>query len=232
MESSKIREKIRDVTTEYWLEYQKPLFLTQIKSVLKRNGMDVERLLAGKKLKQFLEEDTTAGYRIVKPPTDATGQRWALVPENVDPSAAFATWEESKTSNHAGGSSPSIIWFNRRIFAAFVKTLAEGHRRYIRLDAPPSFDDLPDGTPCPPGSKEIDRRYIKQGDAPLDNQIVANQLRAWASEEDVPLSELIAKKQEPLDRGRDRLADALRSLDKTELARISVPLDLVLKLLK
>jgi hypothetical protein len=120
------------------------------------------------------------------------------------------------------------MWF----WSAFVKTLEDGKRRWI-LES--RYTDQTGGDPPVGSLAEVLPSDIKNpgAEAPVNTKEVTESIEKWSDRTGVPLARFLLHPGLPSlqrEHTRPKLLLDLTALDRNDLERILIPLDIVLKL--
>ena len=169
---------VTEAAEQRWSE-GRPLFFAQVPSVLKRAELDVREVLRGRTLREALALDGAQRFQIVSDPRRP--KVWAIIPRTApDDTSLDALFSPTKAPQAMPPSAPrSIPRFKRAFWAAFVRALQPGQKRYISRDG---FEDVPENEPAPIDAIPIDAKDIRslpQG-TPVDSGAVFSAIRSWA----------------------------------------------------
>lgn len=133
-----------------------------------------------------------------------------------------------KTRQHPPATTPR---FHPAFWAAFRKPLDESSRRYISVGTPIQFQESSGKNP-PDGFLEVTQNYISNSTM-NDDQTLRN-AEKWLEENQLQRNVYLINSESKYDFGHPRnlLDRLLFSLEPKELSRISMPLDIILKLRK
>ena len=198
----------------HWDEEQTPLLLSAL-----GGQVDIREHLKndGRSLADYLLERLADQINVIRHTTNPTVV--AAVP--ADASGDFDSLLEKARGRHAGADASR---FAPALWAAFRRPLDDTKERYVSVKRPIRFIDVA-LEERPKGRIAIPREYIS--DAPG----VYERIEKWMQENNIDraplLSEIRASEKLPAD---DVLGRFLSALDPEELARVSIPLDIVKKL--
>lgn len=120
----------------------------------------------------------------------------------------------------------TIPRFHPAFWAAFRKPVEDSKRRYITDVEPIVFRDV--SAHDEGFGVEVDREYIVELDSKPSE--VHRKIQGWLEDHDVDLETYLITRQERPAEPRDLLDLMLHSLDPSELERVTMPLDVILKL--
>jgi hypothetical protein len=144
------------------------LHLSKIPALLKRNSLDTETCLAGRSMSRAVALDGVEKLKLLKSPDDP--KVLGVVPGSV----ALPSDLRGLFSSSSPASKP-IPRFVRGFWAAFIRTLSPGARRFILVDDG-MFVDLSDDHSAPPGGFEVtsaDIIHPSEDGAPADVNAVS-----------------------------------------------------------
>lgn len=214
--------EIERLTKSKWSEDSYPLLLSDLGSELDKSG-DYRSVISPLKLRQFIATRMSAEVTIVTHPHQR--QKIALLPAG----------EVFSFTDIVANTQPSVRPKSEKIrpsiWAAFVKPLAVGAERFVNMDEL-NFIDLPESEKPPfPNFKVVPRSLIVDGKSPDYNaDLVAKTIASWASENAVAEDSLRNRPQND-NRLGGKLFEAFRGLSDSDLRRIEIPFDIVMKLL-
>ena len=223
-EPSDLDSRIVELVRQCWEEHRTPLLLSRLGG--ERNGEVAKKAKEqagglGAYLRQRLSDDV----RVVQHSTRRTVI--GAVPSDVeaDEGGNFDMLLD-KARGHA---KQPAHRFHPAFWAGFRKPLHEPNRRYMSIQAPVYFRDVP-GDNQPEGFTEIQRKYVVGPDADVTE--VQQGIEAWLADNGLePTSFLMTRQAEAAQLpSHDLLGRLLLALDPDDLKRLSMPLDIVNKL--
>jgi len=213
------------------------LLLSQIPAVLRGNGIEPSEIQGGRPLLTALKVDSTEvdGSRrlqcVQNPENSAV---WAAVPPDVaaanDPQTIFAGQSPVRTVLQ---SPTSVRLFKPWFWAAFVKNIENGMRRWILRNQ--YLDTMQDARLSTGIAEVLVADVINPGqDIPVDRGAVLRSIENWAKRNSIDLAQFEAPAPVPHKRDAAARIEPLdfESLDAEDLKRITIPLDIVFKLLR
>jgi hypothetical protein len=202
---------------------QQILLLSAVPKVLADAGISSSDFLQGRRLKAAIEVDAKGDLKLIHNPDSAL--EWAVVPNEILNSEILQLFKSRANVNLE---SPQLQkWF----YAAFVKILPANHRRFV-LEG--GFEDRPSENAQPPNGFEILETEILEnvGDAKVPPTEVVSAAQKWCARQNLQISNF--KDQGPSELSSTRLKSKnildLRALTDSDLKRIVLPLDIVLKI--
>lgn len=223
---------VKDLATRRWATTGKALLLAQIPGLLKESGINLADVLSGRKLKEAIELEAAGTVRFVR-----DGLVWGVVPAEASVTPGQDLFSTERPEHHS-----NIPKFRRSVWAAFVRDIETGRKRFIT--APEfNFSDVDASAMPPPNAIEVAPEYIVQSDMltqRVSPEAVAASIERWCSATRIQFEDLLAVKSEigradDADRrstGSASLARAFSSLSEEDLRRITVPMDIVVKMLR
>ena len=206
---------------EHWDRHKLPLLLSSL------GGQDdgqVSRLTKqhAKNLREYLCGLLSDHVRVVQDPTRS--EFIGVVPKDVEvPENAFE--KLIKQSQNQSVDAPRR--FRPAFWAAFRKPLDESKSRYLSIHDPILFQDSSEGEE-PHGFIKIPRIFIVGPSA--DTTDVQKSAQDWLDENKLDSAPFLSTESRQSTRPLDLLDRLLNALDPSELERITMPLDVVLKL--
>jgi hypothetical protein len=202
---------------------QQILLLSKVPKVLADAGISSSDYLQGRRLKAAIELDAKCDLKLIHNPDSAL--EWAVVPNEILDSDILQLFKSRANVN------PEIPQLQKWFYAAFVKALPAGHRRFV-LES--GFEDrLAEGAQ-PSNVLEIFETEIlkNQGDVKIPSTLVVSAAEKWCARNNLQISKFE-------DRGSSHLPQAqlgsknildISALTEADLKRIVLPLDIVLKI--
>ena len=224
LQPSCLDSRIVDLVQKCWEEHRMPLLLSRL------GGGDDGRI--GRLAKQeagslgaYLRHRLAARVRVIhhsaNPTVAGAIPADAEIPENADFDMLL-----DQTRGRAVEATPR---YHPALWSAFRKPLDESSRRYMSVQPPPRFQDA-SSEDRPDGFAEITREYIVGLD--VEEREVHQRIQDWLAANEFDSESFLLKSKAtathlPSD---DLLGRLLLALEPDELKRISMPLDVVLKL--
>ena len=216
--------QITGLVEQHWRENHAPLLLSQLGS--HGGGQVAHDVRAqGKGLKDYLRHRLADKVQVIEHTANPTitGVVPAGVASNAD-EGHDALLEKTRQSPSA-----TAPRFHPAFWAAFRKPLEGSKRRYVSVGPPVRFQDSSEEDE-PDGFLEVPKAYIASPD--MDDDRTSQNVEKWIADNDLQRDTYLASAKPKLDSGHphnllDRL---LLSLDRDDLSRMSMPLDVVLKL--
>ena len=224
LQPSYLDSRIVDLVRKCWEKYRRPLLLSRL------GGEDDCRI--GRLAKQeagslgaYLRHRLAAQVRVIhhsaKPTVAGAIPADAEIPENTDFNMLL-----DQTHGRAVNTTPR---YHRAFWAAFRKPLDEPNGRYMSVQPPLRFQDAsPEDRPD--GFAEITREYI--AGLEVEEKEVQQKIQDWLAANGLDSEPFLLKSKPTVARlpSDDLLGRLLLALESDELERISMPLDIVLKL--
>lgn len=220
-----------------WTDHGVALLLSRVPALLGSRGFEMEDILQGRKLRLFLETETEGRFKVIR--NDSYAIMWGLVP-------AEANVSEPYTRYFRPPSGVKSVRFAPSAWKAFTLPIPEGKRRWLFDEPSIAFADHPSDQP-PEGGYEVERRFIAPLQEGVENEVFNTTVQAliasWAVEKRIDVSRFaLGRKRAPIAKlqrastphveteGDTALDQLLGLLQPGELARISLPLDVVVRL--
>lgn len=208
------------------------LLLARLGTALRYENVSVDAVLNGRKLASVLRESLTDVVTVVSSP--AHPQLIGAFPVGKAPTDVSA--DSFDTSQILTRPALNVRRYDPRFWAAFTKPIAEGKKRVVSLD-PIGFTDIDEASEADSGGFDLAASYIcaRNGITKADyEQAVIESLEQWLTENNVEFHQVeqgaSSRKQEIKD--RNILEQMLRLLSEEQQRRISLPLDVIAKLIK
>lgn len=232
--------KVVDLCREHWQKHQKAYLDSRLGLDLSRLDIDV-RGSVGMKLQPFIMQHMTDKLQIRRSPTSGENITiLGLFPLDAklgEPLSAYFDFGPPKTKT------PRL---NPRFWAAFAVPLMPGFRRFFDLKTF-LFEDVPQDQPAPDDKLEIDLSNVVPESVAHRSSEIIHRIRGWLDVNKLPITDFVAGRHlegphtyPPLATMEERpvsgtsrtiLHALVESLNSRELARITMPLDVVAKLL-
>jgi hypothetical protein len=240
---------IKQECEQHWKDHQTPLPLTALGSRIRRNNLaEGTRLenLAPEGLLRFVQTSLLSDLTLrERSPGEGS---WAIVPHSIaftDNLFPRRTDAPGRTLTTSSDRSPSYL---PSVWAAFKNSLDEGKKRFLAPDFT-RFVDLDAETAHPAGYMEVDRAYLAPSTAdglPPDGRTIKAVIQKFVDKKSIPIDQVIRSQLPPITRERitpsgdnrtlaitaDTLVNAIERLSYSDLARIAVPLDIVIEMLR
>ena len=216
--------RITDLVERHWQEHQTPLLLSRLGN---HSGGEISRLVKEQRtvLGTYLRDQLADWVQVIQHSANPT------ITGVVPASATLDTDEEidallEKTRH---GSSGPVLRFHPAFWAAFRKPLDESNRRYMSVSAPIRFQES-SGENQSNDFVEVPRTYIS--DSAMDDDQTLQNAERWLTDNELQKDIYLTNAKPKSDFGHPRnlLDRLLFSLEPKELNRISMPLDIILKL--
>jgi hypothetical protein len=251
--SDQANEEIHRVILDEWITWQRPLLISQLGSLL---SPPTKAAISetGHGLKRYIQESLEDRVRLV--PMKNRGGSVAPLKETRDYSDAELEELYNKRSEPVS-STVQIPMYWGDVWRGFQKDLDEGSVRYIIVEPSgrPVVVDAPEGAALPEHAKLIERSDLvlsAPGEARPSRMSVQQAIENWCVREGVPsntfefirpqysqrpeaFAEPAKKTAATVSSKNDRVSSLMRGIDllnREELARISIPADLVLAILE
>lgn len=225
-----LQNEIKRFVNERFEETRRIVLLSLVGQSLSRDGIDVKGILHEQKLADFIRDSLSDSLSLVALPTDP--KVIGAYPIGVDLASEidpFGT-EKRKPISDDKNNVVRLERIKREVWAAFSHRLSSTHQRAFRLKPIPEYidfeetEDRPNGYPIP-----RDLIVPPGGDPSTRNAEIFKNISAWSANSGIPFSDLLDDLH-PRRPSKSALDVMLSSLGESDLARISLPLDIVNKL--
>jgi len=210
--------------SRHWLLKGEPILLAKLGQAAASRGFILQTELQGLKLSQFIQQELSEELEVLSP--DDSGTVLRIKPKNPPAVEITATPDPDVLSLGA---------LNRALVAAFSHAVPDGVERWIKVQSPVHYTDIATTDDKPKGYVQIDRAHLVTPDRGIDAFQEAHVLRRisdWTRELGMDL-QMFVHKAPNQERGEKTLLSLLmESLTESELKRISLPLDIVGKLMR
>jgi len=206
-EIERIRARIAGLIDGHFSEGATSYYLSQLGNELKEDRKNLERLTR-KKVSEFVQDEFQ--YQIGR--TGSHNNVLYIVAPGADPEKPEVT----------------LPRFNKRFWAAFAVPLSDGERRFLDLadfNFGPNHEKLVlDGNEI----REIDAKYLLSENEIRAPAQTGEQIKAWADAQNLDIEQFtIARHKRPIESGKTLLTEIITALDKDQLKRVSLPLDVI-----
>ena len=224
LQPSRLDSRIVDLVRECWEEHRMPLLLSRLGSGDDGRIGRLAKQEAGS-LGAYLRHQLAVRVRVIhhsaNPTVAGAIPADAEIPENADFNMLL-----DQTRGRAVEATPR---YHPALWSAFRKPLDESSRRYMSIQPPPRFQDAsPEDRPD--GFVEITRKYIVGPD--VEEKEVHQRIQDWLAANGLDSESFLLRSKATVVRlpSDDLLGRLLLALEPDQLKRISMPLDVVLKL--
>jgi hypothetical protein len=238
-ELEKVKSAIVEKCRNFWKERRKAYLLSKAGIDLPGVGPYI-RNVTGKRLRDFIETDLSDALRL---------ERWSryknisgMFPKDAVLTDEIDSYFEFLTPEPREGQ--PVPRYNPSFWAAFVKPLQPGQRRFISIAFPIKFEDLSEDTEDAE-RLEIDRALIVSPTESDRDRIVLENIQTWLKRHKLDGSSFLMRSRPEFahlswDRtrmgaespyGHSELEYLIEAVGNRDLARIHLPLDIVARLL-
>lgn len=222
---------LKNLAEERWSNGQRALLLAQVPALLKEKGVDLSQALKGRKLRDAIAYEGSGLIWLVQNPQDSLV--WGVVHDGTiadsDPEALFLKRRQDAVSRPQ---------FYKAFWFAFIMSLKKDYERYVAAKAPFRFTDMSMGDLLDFDGIKIAPEYIIKSDAvkgDFDAEVYSS-IQNWGADNKIKLSQFYWRgpadfRTPSLYQNREKWLTEISKLATDDLARISVPLDIVAKLL-
>ncbi len=218
-----------DLTTlvlESWESGQKPYLLAKLGADLMRRGHDLKIVLGGQKLAVLIDHDLGDKVRTFVDPNDEK-VLWAVPADVAD---------ARPPERVPAAQRPQRLSLNRRIVEAFTTRLEPGMVRMVGVSPVLSVADVHRTTAEASGLPIITSQdlILEPIATPADRDRLQGAIEAWATLNNVATNLLAPPRTQRVRRtsGTSLFDALLETLDLDERTRITMPLDIVAKLMR
>ena len=231
-----LRQAIVDLCSANWEQTGKAYLLSRLGLDLSREGYDLKQALRGAKLLHFLTHDLSDVLRIEQNPDNPI--EWGIFPKAAKLTRDVPSYFHREAKKPAADA-VAEIQFHKAFWAAFVVPLQAGNARFIQLAPVIQFTDLADTAAVPPSSMQIEPEFILDDESLIGRERHDRVYKAvidWCKKHELEPQRFAASEHTLGHRvGHPAKGTVLhlllRLLGPRDLARISMPLDIVSRLL-
>jgi hypothetical protein len=219
-------EEISRLSLQHWDKLKTPYLLSAMGPDLKYRGFDFQAIIKPLRLRQFIEYFLDDRLKVIADPN--TPLKIGVVPNHVLEKKTPADLFKPTLNEARDG----LYKLKPSIFSAFVSELPSDHKRYVDLKSNNyRYRDLPAAEIVGTDFVEIHRENIvsdfNSGTSKKDD--LYQNFENWVAKNKLKKDDFIF---EPggVRQGHDLLSAMLQRLSDEELARVSIPLDIIKKL--
>lgn len=232
-------DTLTSIVETQWKDEGFAVLLSRVPALLEGEGFDLQAILQGRKLRPLLETEAADRLKLLQ--SEASHMIWGIVPADAEVSAPYARYFRRQNRDRPLRFAPSA-------WKAFTLPIAEDERRWLFDEPTIHFEDRATDQAGQSGH-EVERRFVVLPESEKEEGEVfrARVLKAiadWASEQNLDPSRFAlgrkrapAAKPMPTPSPRSAPFVAETALDQFigllqpgELTRISLPLDVVVRL--
>ena len=227
--STSLRDFVRQHIKEHWETKGQPLLLAKLGQAAVAQGINLRDALGDRKLAEFIEQELRDEVD-VEPSYPSSKQLQAK------PAGAPATTTEQTASKDGGG-----LRLNRALWLAFSRPIASSYERRLQVEPVVRFWDLTPPLAEVAGRLPVAPSYIAppadgSQSGTRDDAVLEN-IRKWMRDNGLDISKFENGRQAaavaaPRMTENNPLMQLIAALDEGELKRVSLPLDVIAKLLK
>jgi hypothetical protein len=214
---------IVEETNRQWVTRGEPVLLAKLGQIAASRGFILHNELNGLKLSQFIQQELSDELEVMSP--NASGTVLGVGPKNppipqLSPTAPI-------TASPLDG-------LTRAVVAAFTNILRDGYERYLRTEPPLRYQDVVQGEAAPEGYVHIQRVHLPTDGSPPDAYLpdcIHAQITAWIEQQSLDLQSFMHKGAAQPRSEKSVLTLLIESLTESELKRVSLPLDIIGKLM-
>jgi hypothetical protein len=212
---------IVDEVNRHWQAKSEPLLLSKLGQAATSRGFVLHQELDGLKLSQFIHQNLGDEIEVFSP--NSSGILLEARPKQ--PVAVDIPAIVDRTSL------PPAT-FNRAIQAAFERPLADQVERWIRTAPTVHYLDLPTSENAPAAYKKLERQYLSSAQDGGPSTDFYERIKLWIHDQGLDINDFTHKPSSNTEGAPSLLAQLMESLTESELKRISLPLDIVAKLMR
>lgn len=223
-------EALSQHTEQHYRATQRGLLLPQLSAALKTQGFDLREVLAGRRLKAAIEADASDLVELVQHPLQHLV--WAVVPKGVElPANKAELFPEPKVHPADADRLPS---FQPGFWGAFVYPIGEGCRRLVLVDRKPIvFQDVEEESPDLSDGVEVTRDDLidTQLSGASKAEAVRQKIADWVVRKGFSIETFYVSRPKVESPVSSEWLSKLISLEDRDLARISIPLDILKRIM-
>lgn len=215
---------------EYWEKENAALLLSSIPGVFASNGIDVQTVLQGRKLKDVLTQETSGLFRVLQ--NDKDRLVWGIVPSSVEIDTQSTQY--FKTPLNTGHRQDQPPRYKPAFWKAFASELNIDEKRYLFSEPRLYYIDKPKDDAPPLGAIEVEKKFTGGNDSTdkkSSETETVSRISSWLTSHGADLSLYLIKKHKiQAKTTKSAMEELLAFFKPKELSRISVPLDIIARL--
>ncbi|WP_350647141.1 hypothetical protein [Pseudomonas sp. HY13-MNA-CIBAN-0226] len=210
-----------DEVVRHWQAKNEPLLLSKLGQAASSRGFALHTELGGLKLSQFIHHYLDDEIEVSSP--NASGLLLGALPKQPVAVETAAIAER-----------PSVppATFNRAMQAAFERPLADQMERWIRTVPTVHYMDIPPSESAPAAYTKLESRYLSRAEDGGTGSDFYERIKLWIHDQGLDINDFTHKPTSNTEGGPSLLTQLMESLTESELKRISLPLDIVAKLMR
>ncbi|WP_146042183.1 hypothetical protein [Chromobacterium sinusclupearum] len=209
------------------------LLLSQLGQSIKNHGDQFQDVLNGITISSFIRSELSEEFKIEAPKPGSIARMIIPISDKN-----ITTIEKTEKNNQKKISIPE---FNKVIWSAFTNEIPNSKRRYLKISQKPFYIDRDRTEPQEDSLISISPEFIIRRNEGIENdqfkEKVANSIESWCQKNGIPYSSSFNKKIENKNKYTNNLAtdsilnQLVKKLSYDDMRRISIPLDIVMKLI-
>lgn len=224
------RDFVYEVVRHHWDEQKTPLLLARVGQMAVARGYDLRAILGARKIGQFIQQELSEELELFAPPDSPS-----LVHAKPKQPGAAAP------ATRAPGQPPvqQPVRLNRVLWTAFARPLQQGYERRLQLEPYVRFWDAVPPLTEVAGRLPVPESYIvrpSQDIAGRRDDLVMENVRRWMRDNGLDIGKFSEGATSSVAAARvsaqNPLMLLIASLDEAEQKRVSLPLDVIAKLLR
>ncbi|ETV37711.1 hypothetical protein SOJ65_18450 [Pseudomonas aeruginosa] len=226
---AELKKKILELVNEGHTQKNQGTLLSTLGILITKTGIQLKEVLENQKLGDFIARELSEEIEIIGAPQNPAikiALLRSLSPQSEDLIPEIKKSEPSEKNRYI-----------RAIWSALSNEIDPGFKRVIKLGDHPQYKDIPESTNTPENHIELPSKFITtESKFPEEKLRIAEldtNIKRWAEESGISIESLVYKKQQREEKPqKSRLEKILSLFTQDELKRVTLPLDIVEKLLK
>ena len=230
---AELAAEIETLVSTTFAQRRQVVLLSYLGQALRKRGYDFRAILGDQKLADFIRSELADKVRVVATPAGplifAAYPAEVTLESEIDPFGTSGSVSAKEPQESSDREKRELV--ARGVWFAFSHALEPGKARVLRLEPDVEYEDYDESGEKPDGYEIARDVIVPVGSVPRHqrNEIIYDNIRAWAAQNGVPFKLLLEAQTEKSFR-RSALDVILGSLSESDLARITMPLDVVAKL--
>ncbi|WP_225547348.1 hypothetical protein [Chromobacterium violaceum] len=223
-----IRESVNDRA-----KFGAYLLLSQLGQSIKNHEDQFQDVLNGTTISSFIRSELSEEFKIEAPKPGSIARM--IIPISDENTGII---EKTEKGSHKKIPIPE---FNKVIWSAFTNEIPTSKRRYIKISQKPFYIDREKSEPQEESLISINSEFIIRREEGIESDQfklkVANSIESWCKKNGIPYSSSFNTKMENKNKytnnltGDSVLNQLVKRLSYDDMRRISIPLDIVMKLI-
>ena len=233
MDKKKLNQTITELARAAWDAEKRPILLSTLGT---QDGGDIARAAKehAQSLSKYIGDELAAEILLVRHSTNPVVV--GIVPQNPETKSISEFDSILEICLSPQDQQNRFVRFHPIFWQAFRRPLLVGHKRYLTSGDKLKVEDIPEAEPQPEGAVEIEKEFLADSEGETSNEDIYKNIELWADKHALQSAQFsfgaVARRfrdHRILDSG-SLLVRILESLDKDDLRRMNMPMDIIQKL--